>query len=131
MKRVFLSFIVEDEDHVRGVRLLASSPKYSNLEFYDESVTVAYDSSDAEYIRSKIRGKLDRASVTVCLISETTHNSDWVAWELRESIDRRMTVIAMAVKGVNRAVLPKPIKDAGLTFHPWDSDRLGKLIADA
>lgn len=129
MKRVFLSFIVEDKDKVNGVRLLASNPRY-NLEFYDESVQVPYNSSNADYIKSQIREKIRRASITTCFISEQTHTSRWVDWELEESERQGNQIIAMAVKGVNQAVLPTLIKQKNLPFHPWDMDSLIRLVCN-
>jgi len=76
-KRVFLSFIAEDRDRVQGLRLLAANPNY-DLEFYDESVRAPIDSANAEYIKGVIREKINRTTVTVCLISEKTHTSKWV-----------------------------------------------------
>lgn len=126
-KRVFLSFIDEDKQRVQGLRLLAANPDY-DLEFYDESVRTAINSSDAEYIKSRIREKIARTSVTVCLISEKTHTSGWVDWELEESHEKGNTIIAMALKGVERAVLPNLIKQLALTFHGWDPGNLNRLI---
>jgi len=126
-KRVFLSFIEEDLPTVKGLRLLAANPDY-DLEFYDESVRVAIDSRDAEYVKRVIRDKISRTSVTVCLISESTHKSRWVDWELEESEKKGNAIIAMALKGVDRAVLPKLIKERRLTFHAWDPERLARLI---
>jgi hypothetical protein len=129
-KRVFLSFIEEDKEKVAGLRLLAANPNY-DLEFYDESVRVAIDSRDAEYVKRRIREKINRTSVTVCLISENTHTSRWVDWELGESDEKGNAIIAMALKGVERAVLPKLIKEKNLTFHGWDPEQLNELIAEA
>ena len=129
-KRVFMSFVEEDKERVQGLRLLASNPNY-DLEFYDESVRVAIDSKDAEYIKRKIREKIARASVTVCLVSENTHISSWVGWELEESVKNGNKIIAMALKGVGKAVLPKLLKDRGLTFHAWNPEHLNRLIAEA
>jgi hypothetical protein len=129
-KRVFMSFIEEDKERVQGLRLLATNPNY-DLEFYDESVRVAIDSRDAEYIKRKIREKIGRASVTVCLVSENTYTSSWVAWELEESVKHGNTIIAMALKGVDKAVLPKVIKEKVLTFYAWDPEHLNRLIAQA
>ncbi len=81
-KRVFLSFIEEDLDFVRGLRLLAANPNF-DLEFYDESVRVAIESTDADYVKRVIRDKITRSSVTVCLISKNTHKSRWVRPSLR------------------------------------------------
>ena len=129
-KRVFLSFIAEDEEHANGVRLLAKNPN-NDLEFYDESVREPFDSEDAEYLRRKIKEKIDRTSVTVCLISEDTHKSKWVEWELETSDEKGNTIIAMAVKGVSKATLPKLIKEKDLTFHSWDINKLARLINNA
>lgn len=129
-KRIFLSFIAEDEQQVSGLRLLAASPKYAYLEFYDESVRVPYDSSNAEYVKTKIRAKINRTSVTVCLISPDTHSSKWVDWELEESQKKGNQIIAMALKGVDNAVLPTLIRELKLTFHAWDPSTLMVLIGE-
>ena len=113
-----------------GLRLLAANPDY-DLEFYDESVRVPIDSRDSEYVKRIIREKISRASVTVCLISELTHTSKWVDWELQESVDKGNTIIAMALKGVDRATLPKLIREMNLTFHAWDPAHLATLASQA
>lgn len=92
---------------------------------------VPIDSYDAEYVKRRIRAKINRTSVTVCLISEKTHTSRWVAWELEESDKKGTVIIAMALKGVERAVLPKLIKEKGLKFHGWDPEFLNMLIMAA
>lgn len=126
-KRVFLSFASEDLDHVRGLRLLKDNPNF-DLEFYDESIKEAIDSQKANYIKSKIREQIRRSSITVCLISEVTHESKWVEWELETSDEEGNTIIAMAVKDVNRAVLPKFIKENNIFFWEWDPNNLASLI---
>ena len=129
-KRVFLSFASEDLDHVRGLRLLKDNPNF-DLEFYDESIKEPIDSRNADYIKRVIGEQISRASVTVCLISETTHQSKWVDWELEKSDEEGKTIIAMAIKGVERAILPKLIKEKNLTFWSWDPEHLAKLISEA
>lgn len=129
-KRVFLSFIEEDKERVQGLRLLAANPNF-DLEFYDESVRVAINSRDAEYLKRKIREKIYRTTVTVCLISENTYKSEWVNWELEESNEKGNKIIAMALKGINSAVLPRLIKEKGVTFYGWDPKNLNDLIARA
>ena len=104
-KRVFLSFRAEDREQVQGLRLLAANPDY-DLEFYDESVRVAIDSRNAEYVKRVIREKIARSSVTVCLISPLTYTSAWVDWELEESAKKGNRMIPMALKGVTRSICP-------------------------
>jgi hypothetical protein len=127
-RRVFLSFAHDDLNQVRGLRLLASNPDY-DLEFYDESVKVAMDSDDAEYVKRQIREKISRSSVTVCLVGLSTHASEWVDWELRESVQRGNTIITMALKGVDSAVVPAVAKQLKVTLWEWDPAFLRSLIA--
>ena len=129
-KRVFLSFVEEDKEQVNGLRLLAANPNY-DLEFYDESLKAPIDSSDADYIKKVIREKIHRASITVCLISERTYSSSWVDWELGESTANGNRIIAMALKGVEAAVLPKLIREKNIYFYSWNPERLNDLIMEA
>ena len=127
MKRVFLSFSSDDLQQVRGLRLLLKNPNF-DLDFYDESIKDAINSANADYIKQVIGGQISRASITVCLISKTTYQSAWVDWELDKSQKEGNKIIAMALKGVNEAVLPIKIKELKLTFSPWDPSNLSKLI---
>ncbi len=126
-KRVFLSFKSEDRMKVQGLRFLASHPDF-DLDFYDESVRSAIDSTNASYIKRVIKEKISRSSITICLISETTYQSAWVEWELQESINKGNKIIAMALKGVTRAILPATIRNH--EFHPWDHNLLFRLIQE-
>lgn len=128
--RIFLSFRGEDRQQVDGLRLLASNPDY-DLEFYDESVRVPFDSVNAEYVKQKIREKIRRTTITVCLISELTYTSSWVDWELEESDRKGNRIIAMGLKGVTRAVPPRLIREKNLGWYAWDPAGLASTITRA
>lgn len=127
MKRVFISFKAEDKDHVNGIRLLASNPNHE-IEFYDESVTEPYNSQNSDYIKGKIKEKIRRSTVTLCLISKETHLSDWVNWEIRTSHEEGKIIYPMAIKGITEAILPSSIKNLNLTFHAWDPQAFAKFL---
>jgi MTH538 TIR-like domain (DUF1863) len=128
MKRVFISFRHEDKAQVNGLRLLAANDKF-DIEFYDESVRTAIDSTDATYIRRKIREKINRTSVTVCMVSELTYTSQWVTWELEESIDKGNAIICMGLpNGPDRLRLPEPAKRLNLGWSLWDYKVLAAKI---
>jgi hypothetical protein len=131
MKRVFISFRVEDKQKVNGLRLLAANPRF-DIEFYDESVRDPFDSDNAEYVRRKIREKISRTSVTVCMVSEQTHTSQWVTWELEESITKGNEIICMGFKdGPQNLILPEPAKRLKLGWWAWDHNRLYDMIEAA
>jgi MTH538 TIR-like domain (DUF1863) len=131
MKRVFISFRIEDRPQVNGLRLLAANPDF-DIEFYDESVRKEIDSTDATYVRRKIREKISRTSVTVCMVSALTYTSQWVTWELEESIDKGNALIAMGLKdGPSTLVLPEPLSRLKITWWLWDHNKLAELIKAA
>lgn len=131
MKRVFISFRAEDEPQIKGVRLLAANPKF-DIEFYDESVREAIDSQNAAYIRRKIREKINRTSVTLCMVNELTHTSQWVDWELEESLDKGNAIIFMGVpKGPTTLKLPEVGRRLKMPWYAWDHDHLARLIEAA
>lgn len=129
MKRVFLSYAYEDIQQVKGLKLLLANPNY-DLDFYDESLGEAVDSQNAEYIKTVIGEKIKRSSVTVCLIGKETYKSKWVDWELSKSEKEGNKIIAMALKGIDNAVVPTLIKEKKLNFYPWNPKNLGDLIGD-
>ncbi len=130
-KRVFISFRIEDENKVNGLRLLATNDNF-DIEFYDELVRKEIKSHSEAYIKQKIREKINRTTVTVCMVSDQTHTSYWVGWELEESYDKGNTVICMGFKdGPNSLTLPKPCRDRKEKWYSWDHELLDRLIRDA
>jgi hypothetical protein len=131
MKRVFISFRAEDRQQVNGLRLLAANEDFE-IEFYDESVRKAIDSTDPTYVRRKIREKINRTTVTLCIVSELTYTSQWVNWELEESIDKGSNIICMGLpSGPGSLTLPEPARRLKLPWYTWDHQLLARLIANS
>lgn len=126
MKRVFLSFKMEDKKQIDGLRLVAWNPNLA-LEFYDESVRIAYKSENASYIRSKIKEKIQRSSVAIGPIGINTNLSQWVNWELRTARELGKNIVLMGLpNGPNRLVLPASVED--LPWYLWNVAELHRLI---
>jgi len=127
-KRVFLSFVVEDQTLVTLFRGQAKN-KNSDLEFSDYSVQEPYDSTNAAYIRSKIRERIAAASVTMCLIGETTYKSKWVDWELRASKEEGNRVFGVRLhSSATKDSAPQALTDLKSSVVNWDIDTIVKLI---
>jgi hypothetical protein len=127
MRRVFLSFQMEDKKQVDGIRLLKWNKNFP-LEFYDESVRISYKSDNAAYIRSKIKTKIERCSATVCFVGKTTYQSDWVNWELQTSIAAQNEILIMGLpNGPEHLILPPTVR--GSTWYFWDPDLLARFAA--
>lgn len=84
-RKVFISFVHEDKNSVDLLRGQAKNEN-SDLDFIDMSLQVPFNSENAEYIQRGIRERIKQSSVTVVLVSDKTHESDWVNWEISESL---------------------------------------------
>lgn len=123
-KRIFISFVYDDNKTYFNLLQAWSENENIDLEFYNESVREAFDSNDADYIKRKIREKIQRASITLCLCSEDTYTSDWVNWEVKESINNGNSLIAVKTLG-NVKYIPIAFKDQK---YEWvDEFKLDKI----
>lgn len=127
---VFISFAVEDMNEVNLLRGQAKNEK-SDLAFDDYSVKTPYNSVDAEYIKRQIREKIDKASVTVVFLSPHAANSEWVNWEITESIKRGKGVVGVYSGSSAPTTIPSAFRDNGCNAVPWKHDELIKAISDA
>jgi len=75
------------------------------------SLKVPFNSKDADYIRQGIRARIEQCSVTVVMMTDDTHKSDWVNWEIRESIKLGKGVVAIDKRSNSSAKLPDAISE--------------------
>ncbi len=117
-RNVFISFAYED---LKEVNLLRGQAKNENLplEFNDWSVSEPIDSERAPYIKQKISERIAQSSVTVVFLSEQTAKSNWVQWEIEESIKQGKQVIGVYPKGSEPRILPAAFKTHGLKHVVW------------
>lgn len=127
-KRVFLSFVVEDKDLVTLFRGQAKN-KNNDLEFSDYSVKEPYNSTNRDYIKSQIKPRISAASVTICLIGNTTCKSEWVDWELRVSKEFWNKVLGVRLHSdASKDPTPKALVDLNASVVNWDIDAIVKAI---
>lgn len=127
---VFISFVAEDLDEVNLLRGQAKKEE-SDLEFNDWSVREPFDSKNADYVKRGIRERIRQSSVTVVYVSQDTHKSPWVNWEIRESIAMGKGVIAMHKGDKPPSKLPAAIMEHKIKVVPWNHQELSKAIKQA
>jgi len=118
-KKIFISFKHEDKQLVDSFRAQAKNEN-SELDFIDMSLKVPFNSENAEYIRKGIRARIEQCSVTVVMVTDKTHESDWVNWEIRESIKLNKSVVIID-KTDGKGPLPKAVKENRdkIKIVPW------------
>jgi hypothetical protein len=117
-RNVFISFATEDMNEVNLLRAHAKNEN-SDIEFNDHSVREPYDSERAAYIKQKITERINRSSVTVVYLSNSTAQSQWVQWEVEKSISLGKKVIAVHPEGKAPAQSPRWISENQIKTVPW------------
>lgn len=84
-RRIFISFDHADSDQVNG--FLGLRNILDGFEFYNHKLDHRIKSTDGNYVGRVIRDEyIGPASVVVVLIGNGTANSNWVKWEIQESL---------------------------------------------
>ncbi len=129
-RRVFLSFRGEDIDQVNLFRAQARRED-SELDFIDFSLQVPFRSENAQYIQRGIRARIRACSVTVVLVGEATYQSEWVDWEIRESIRLGKGVVAVDLRRDSTIPVPQALLDHDVQVIPWDHSQINRAIQEA
>lgn len=129
-RHVFISFAHEDERLVEYLRGQAANDK-TQLEFADYSIKDPIDSENAPYIKQKIIEQIDKSSVTLVYLSESTANSAWVNWEIQESISRGKGVVGVYQGDSPPTTLPSAINDNNIQTVKWEHKQLIAAIESA
>jgi hypothetical protein len=117
-KNVFLSFTYEDIDKINLLRAQAKNEN-SPIEFNDWSVSEPIDSERAPYIKEKIKERIVQSSLTVVYLSDKTPKSEWVDWEIEESLKRGKRVIGVFAGASPPRTLPTAIKRNKIKCVSW------------
>lgn len=127
---VYLSFDHEDLGEVNLFRGQARNEN-ADLRFDDYSVREPFDSPNAEYIKARIREKIDRCSVTVVYLTERSASSKWVDWEIEESVRRDKGVIGFYKGDTAPASVPPAFRQNQCKSVKWEHAALMEAIRNA
>lgn len=117
-RRIFISFQHDDRMTAKGFNLLRWN-KNVPTEFVGRHLLDPVDSSDPSYITRKIREQQKGTSVTVVLIGDNTHQSDWVEKEVRMSLDKNPPNGIVGIRLKDGVRIPDSLRDCGAEVIDW------------
>ncbi|MBD3230566.1 MAG: molecular chaperone Tir [Candidatus Lokiarchaeota archaeon] len=131
-RKVFISF---SSENLGEKRLLVGQAKNENseLDFIDFSLKVPFNSENADYIRRGIRQRISQSSVTVVLVTDVTHRSRWVNWEIRESIRQNKGVVVVDHRKDKSIRMPSAVNENRKKIRtvPWNHREINDAVRDA
>ncbi|WP_240740702.1 TIR domain-containing protein [Macrococcoides bohemicum] len=134
MTKVFISYRADNEGTQYKKLLVAWSlnphRNFFDFKFEDQSIGTSINSTDAYYIKSRIKDKIDSSDKIICLVGENTSTSDWVNWELEYAHSLGKPIAAIKIK--NSYKTPINLYGVNATWaKSFTFDSIKKAIDDA
>ena len=124
--KIFVCF----EPHYQGCAERLDAWVHTNHDraSYNRRLDVPVDSPAAEAIKDVLRGQIQAADVTVCLISQSTHADEWIAWELETSKSgpSRNGLVGVVLHEFDSH--PPAMVDSGAIFVSFKQDAMERAI---
>lgn len=122
VKRVFISFHMDNEAQIALLRHQAKSDKF-NLEFTDYSVKEPFDG----HWKKKCEERIRRSSIVVCMIGKETYRRPAVLWELKKAYELGKPVMGVRIHKNSKDPISGPLLRNKAKIINWNM----KEIQDA
>ncbi|MFV2045183.1 MAG: TIR domain-containing protein [Anaerolineales bacterium] len=129
-KKVFISYDYDNDKTYKNLLLAWDANDDFDFGFYDMSIDVSVDSSDAAAIKRVISARINLSPRFLCLIGKKTHKSKWIDWEIKKAIELKKKLVAVKINKVNTA--PAAILNQGALWAlSFTFDGIKKAIDSA
>ncbi|MDD3285543.1 MAG: TIR domain-containing protein [Patescibacteria group bacterium] len=115
MKRVFISFAIEDKyarDHLAYQANNAKVP----FEFVDMSVKEPWDSS----WKTRCRERIKQCDGVIALLSKKTRLADGAKWEMKCAVEEGVPIIGVHIHSDDKGQIPSELEGKRVIEWTWD-----------
>lgn len=98
---MFISYDYDKDRHYKNLLTAWDQHDLFAFEFYDASVDISVNSTNANYIKDVIRKRILNTTHFLCLIGEETWKSEWVDWEIKKAAEFNKKIIAVKINNNN------------------------------
>ena len=95
-KSIFISYDYDYDKHWKSLLVAWDKNGEFDLTFYDASVDVSVNSTDAAAIKRVISARIRGATRFLCIVGKYTHKSGWVKWEIEKAVELNSLGISIA-----------------------------------
>jgi MTH538 TIR-like domain (DUF1863) len=118
-RRIFISYQSEDRMRAKGFRLMRFNPNVE-VDFFDRHLLDPVASHEPDYIRRCINERMHGTSVTVVLIGTKTHESEWVDYEIRRTLEEGKGLLGIRLKDKAESIPPGRLVESGAEVIDWE-----------
>jgi len=124
--RVFISHSWSYIDELRRLRNLLETRGYFNVEFMEVTPDYPINSQNANYIKQRLRQKIQEADVVLGIAGMYASYSDWMDWELSTAKSYNKSVIGVVPRGAQR--ISETVNKYSITNVNWNTESIVSAI---
>ena len=126
-KRIFISYDYSNDGNYKDLVLAWDKDEDLDFSFYDMSVEVSVDASDAAAIKHEISARISDCSHFLCLVGRYSHKSRWVDWEIKTAMELKKRIVAVQVE--KNVTTPNALYGVGTSWAlSFDFDVIKKAL---
>lgn len=128
--KIFISYDYDNDKHYKNLLVAWDKNKEFDFSFYDASVDVSVDSSDAAAIKRVISARIGSAVYFLCIVGKHTHKSKWVKWEIEKAVELKRKLVGVKTDAGNTS--PDAILGVGASWAmSFTFDSIKKAVNEA
>ncbi|WP_234683520.1 TIR domain-containing protein [Bradyrhizobium monzae] len=129
-KVVFISFDYDNDSHYKNLLLAWDKSREFDFELYNGSLKEAINSTNATYIKSKIKPLISKATHVLCIVGKSAAKSDWINWEVQTGADLKKKLIGVKLEKAFDS--PKALLNNGASWAlSFNFDSIKKAVEAA
>jgi hypothetical protein len=97
-KVIFISYDYDNDRNYKNLLLAWDKHGEFDFELYDGSLTDAIDSTNAAYIKSKIKPLIAQATHLLCIVGAECGTNKWISWEVQTAVDLQKKLIGVKIE---------------------------------
>ncbi|MDI9876594.1 TIR domain-containing protein [Flectobacillus rivi] len=105
MSRVYKVYVCHSWSHLddlENLRRLLKERGYFNVVFKEHSPYEAINSSNATYIKQRLKQSILESDIVLGLAGIYSSHSDWIDWEIQTAYENQIPIIGVVPRGQSR-----------------------------
>jgi len=124
--KIFISHSWSYSSDLTDLQNLLNSRGYFNVEFTEASKDVPINSTNATYIKAKLRTKISTSDVVLALAGIYASHSDWMPWELDTAKSLGIPIIGVIPRGQER--ISQEVYSRSVVDVKWNTESIVEAI---
>lgn len=124
--KIFISHSWSHSSDLTSLQKLLNSRGYFNVEFTEASKDVPINSTNAAYIKARLKSKISSSDVVLALAGVYASHSEWMPWELDTAKSLNVPIIGIIPSGQER--ISQEVYSRSVVDVKWNTESIVEAI---